>query len=358
MVTPALKRLFVTEGVGVVPLEAGAAYLADELCQGPGAPVEVLVMGRPEGAPAPKPTVAAAKSGNGNGNGNGNGRVKKAAVAFTRELDVARYPFLASHVINGKAVLPAAVMVEWMAHGALHANPGMAFAGLDDFRVYKGVILGAAPANVRVTTAAAGRADGLTRVEVELRGGDADVLHAQATVLLANTLTAKAETSVARPAVAPYDLTGAYGQVLFHGHDFQGITAVEGCSAEGIVATVSSAPDPRAWMAQPLRDAWLADPLALDAAFQLMILWSVANEDAPCLPCYAESYRQYRAAFPADGVKVVANVRSRQGNQLVTDFAFLDAQGGLVAELLGAEATIDGSLKAAFRNNSLVAVKP
>jgi NAD(P)-dependent dehydrogenase (short-subunit alcohol dehydrogenase family) len=357
MVTPALKRLFASEGVGVVPLEAGAAYLADELCQGPGAPVEVLVMGRPEGTPAPKPTVAASKPSN--GNGNGNGRAKKAAVAFTRELDVARYPFLASHVINGKAVLPAAVMVEWMAHGALHANPGMAFAGLEDFRVYKGVILGAAAAaNVRVTTASAGRADGLTRVDVELRGGDADVLHAQATVLLANQLTAKAETAVARPAVAPYDLTGAYGQVLFHGHDFQGITAVEGCSAEGIVARVSSAPDPRAWMAQPLRDTWLADPLALDAAFQLMILWSVANEDAPCLPCYAESYRQYRTAFPADGVTVVANVRSRQGNQLITDFAFLDAQGGLVAELLGAEATIDGSLKAAFRHNSLVAVKP
>jgi hypothetical protein len=350
MVTPALKRLFAEEGVGVVPLGAGAEYLASELCQGPNAPVEVLVMGRVPGSPAPEPVKAAPAEKP--------SRAKKPQLAFSRELDVERYPFLASHVINGKAVLPAAVMVEWMAHGALHANPGLAFHGLEDFRVYKGVILADAPAPVRVTTANAGRVDGLTRVEVELRGGEHDTLHAQATVLLASKLPAKAASEVSRPALAPYgrEVADAYRDVLFHGSDFQGIASVAGCSEEGIVATVEAAPDPRAWIAQPLRDAWLADPLALDAAFQLMILWSVANEDAPCLPCYAESYRQYRAGFPKDGVTVVAKVRERKGNQLVTDFAFLDADGGLVAELLGAEATVDATLKAAFRKNALAAV--
>jgi hypothetical protein len=304
-------------------------------------------MGRVEGAPAPKPqaNTEAAKP------------ARKARVAFTRELDVARYPFLASHVINGKAVLPAAMMVEWMAHGALHANPGLQFNGLEDFRVFKGVILGAEAATVRVTTAAAGREGGLTRVEVELRG-EPDVLHARATVLLSGATLTAPETPVARPAVLPYDrdVAEAYREVLFHGADFQGIAEVLGVSEAGIVATVEAAPDPRAWIASPLRDAWLADPLALDAAFQLMILWSVANENAPCLPCHAGSYRQYRASFPAEGTTVVATVRDRRGNQLVTDFAFLDGSGALVAELLGAEATIDASLAPAFRKNALAAV--
>jgi hypothetical protein len=249
------------------------------------------------------------------------------------------------------------MMVEWMAHGALHANPGMAFYGLEDFRVYKGVILSDAPAGVKVTTLNAGRADGVTRVEVELRS-DADALHAQATVLLAAKPASKATSEIARPALAPYAKApaDAYRDVLFHGADFQGIARVEGCSEEGIVADVEAAPDPRAWIAQPLRDAWLADPLALDAAFQMMILWSVHNEDAPCLPCYAERYQQYRTGFPKDGVTVVARVRDRKGNQLVTDFAFYDADGGLVAELFGAEATVDATLKAAFRKNALAAV--
>ncbi|MFN3430711.1 MAG: SDR family NAD(P)-dependent oxidoreductase, partial [Candidatus Sericytochromatia bacterium] len=354
MVTPALKRLFAEEGVGVVPLQAGAEYLASELCQGVGAPVEILVMGRVPGSPAPEGVKAAQAPSN----EARQPKAKKPSLAFTRELDLARYPFLASHVINGKAVLPAAVMVEWMAHGALHANPGLGFAGLEDFRVYKGVLLGDVPYAIRVTTVAAGREGGLTRVEVELRGGDADTLHAQATVLL-SAKPLPAGIVPARPALNPYsrDVAGAYRDVLFHGPDFQGIRAIAGCSADGIVAEVEAAPDPRAWIAQPLRDTWLADPLALDAAFQLMILWSVEQENAPCLPCYAEAYRQYRAEFPQSGVTVIAKVRERKGNQLVTDFAFVDAEGALVAELLGAEATVDASLQAAFRKNELAAVR-
>src|SRR5204862_168661 len=41
MVTPALKRVFAAEGVGVIPLRAGADYFARELQQA-GGPVEVV----------------------------------------------------------------------------------------------------------------------------------------------------------------------------------------------------------------------------------------------------------------------------------------------------------------------------
>ena len=38
-------------------------------------------------------------------------------------------------------MLPAALMVEWLAQAALHGNPGMAFHGLDNFKVLKGIVL-------------------------------------------------------------------------------------------------------------------------------------------------------------------------------------------------------------------------
>jgi hypothetical protein len=45
MVTPELKRLFAAEGVGVIPLEAGADQFLRELSAPPGDPVEVVIMG-------------------------------------------------------------------------------------------------------------------------------------------------------------------------------------------------------------------------------------------------------------------------------------------------------------------------
>ena len=34
-----------------------------------------------------------------------------------------------------------AMIVEWMAHGAIHNNPGLRFHGFNDLRVLKGVTL-------------------------------------------------------------------------------------------------------------------------------------------------------------------------------------------------------------------------
>ena len=62
--------------------------------------------------------------------------------------------------------------------------------------------------------------------------------------------------------------------VLFHGPDFQGIRELLGCGEAGIAARIDDAPAPKYWITRPLRKAWLADPLALDCAFQLMSIWS------------------------------------------------------------------------------------
>ena len=70
--------------------------------------------------------------------------------AFDLELSIEQYPFLESHVIDGKAVLPMAVMIEWMAHGAIHNNPGLRFHGFNDLRILKGVILEADEAALRL----------------------------------------------------------------------------------------------------------------------------------------------------------------------------------------------------------------
>ncbi len=66
-------------------------------------------------------------------------------------MDLKTLPILADHVIDGHAVLPMAMILEWAAEGALQRNPGLVVCGVDDLRLFKGVILsGREPATVDV----------------------------------------------------------------------------------------------------------------------------------------------------------------------------------------------------------------
>jgi hypothetical protein len=340
MVTPALKKVFAQEGIGLIGLEAGAEYLVRELGAADERAVEVVIFG------------GTAEEGHA-----GHGRALAAALpaAFERVLDPEDCPVLGDHVFDGRPVLPMVLMLEWLAHGALHQNPGLAFHGCNDLRVLHGVILeGAKPVTVRVGAGKAVKRDGFYLAPVELRTVEpngAEVLNARAEVVLATPLPSPPGQSDTAGLVGrdyPHSLQAVYEDMLFHGPEMQGITAVEGWSERGIVGTVRAAPPPDEWLRQPLRQRWLADPLALDASFQLLILWTLEQYGALNLPCYAARYRQYRRAFPAE-VRVAARVTKHNSLHAVADIDYLDAAGQLVARIEGYECVMDASLKRAFR---------
>jgi hypothetical protein len=122
---------------------------------------------------------------------------------------------------------------------------------------------------------------------------------------------------------------------------------------EGIVAAVSCAPAPSNWIRQPLRGTWLAEPLVLDSAFQMMILWSFDQYGAGSLPTSVGRYRQYRRSFPAAGVRVVARVSKKSEHRALADIDFQDGDGNVIARMTDYECVIDASLNQAFRGNQL-----
>ena len=346
MVTPGLKKLFAQEGVEVIGLQAGADYLLQELATPPGGPVELVILGSREVAaseelPAPPENIHVSK-------------------AFDLDLSVAQYPFLQSHVMDKKAVLPMAMMVEWLAHAAIHNNPGLRFHGFNDLRVMKGVTLGAEDLrSLQVLTGKAFKSDGFHVVPVELSArvdSGRPVVHARGRVVLANRLPA------ARAAAEPLDLA-AYsrpiGEIyrperLFHGADFQGLTEILGCAEAGISALAKGAPAPGNWIAQPLRNSWLADPLVLDCAFQLMILWSFERYAAGSLPVFTGRYRQYAERFPEAGCEIRIQVTRQSPSTAAADMEFLDpADGRLIARIEDYECVIDASLNQSFQRNKL-----
>jgi hypothetical protein len=261
-------------------------------------------------------------------------------------------------VLNGRAVLPAALMIEWLAHGAVHGNPGMTFHGLENFRVLKGLVLETgAKTSVSVLAEAGHMRDGLLGVPVQMVSlvGGRTIPHARAEILLADALPVPPEdwTSPAmRPGNNGHHLIYGTGQ-LFHGSHFQGIEALECCSEAEMVGLVKTAPAPKQWIRNPLRSAWISDPLALDSSFQMLILWSWEHRRAGSLPCAISRFRQFTDKFPTAGSRVVVQIDSGRAPVVTATLQFLDRQGKLLALVEGYECVIDEGLGEAFRRNRL-----
>jgi NAD(P)-dependent dehydrogenase (short-subunit alcohol dehydrogenase family)/acyl carrier protein len=352
MVTRTLRELFAAEGIEVIDLAAGAKHLLQELAADPG-PVEIVVLGH--GSVLPEALAAAATP------------IAPALAAisvppeltriFERQLDFETSPCLRSHVLDGNAVLPAAMVIEWFGHGALHNNPGLHFCGFDDLRIFKGVIITPGESlTVRVCADRASKQGQQFLVPVELCSGPADhkrTIHARATVVLSAKLPPR-KTRGDAPAVAPYRATvdEVYAKHLFHGPAFQGLEIIEGCSEQGIVATARPAPLPREWIRAAPRSRWIADPLSIDCAFQMMILWSIERDGTPCLPTQAARYRQFQADFPGDGVRIQVRVTQHDSHGATADIDWISADGTLVARMTGYECVMDSSLLKAFRDNT------
>ncbi|HEY2784024.1 MAG TPA: SDR family NAD(P)-dependent oxidoreductase [Fimbriiglobus sp.] len=366
MVTPALRKMFEAEGVGLIPLAEGGAFLVNELIAG-GTAVEVTAVGKFRGpavhtgsglipgsavirmnnTPAPNPYQPPTAP-----------PAPELSLAFERTVDVASHPIVRSHVLDGRAVLPMALHLEWLAHAALHGNPGFVFHGFDNLRIAHGVMIeDGTPLTLRALAGKAQKQDKNFVVPVELRGrrrDGRDVIHSRAEIVLTSVLP-KPPTADKPPAVQPYPhpIDEVYKYFLFHGPDLHGIERVEGLSETGFLGTAYPAPAPAEWFADPLRASWVAEPLVLDASFQMMILWSFAQHGAGSLPCFAGRYRQYRRSFPAGTARVSVRITRDNGTFARADIDYLDADGIVIAQLQDYECVMDPGLNQAFRRNQL-----
>jgi len=334
MVDASLREVFKKEGVSLIPLEAGAEHLARELTSA-NAAVETVVLGPRSRVPVAPPS--------------------ELPLVLEHEINIENHAFLTSHVIDGRAVLPVAMTQEWLAHAAAQANPGLPFLGVDGLQMLRGVVINGSSLRLRLHADKARKEGDLYRVRVELRS-EGDTLHARGEVLLG---TQDAPAPAADPAeLVDFDETRSlYGDLLFHGPHFQAVQVIQGWSRKGLTAIVKTAPKPIEWMVAPLRRKFFTDPLAVDAAFQLAILWTRRFLGSPSLPTKIGAYRQF-GAFKKASVKVVAWVRESTESMLRADFEFRAEDGTVIARIIDYACAIDGRLDSAFSRNSLPATKP
>ena len=346
MVTPALKSMFSSEGIEVIGLQSGARYLVDEIAAAD-RPTEVLILGSGSELPDQRSAEASVP-----------GADDELPLIFERTLATETHEFMASHVLNGRAVLPAAMTLEWLAHAALHGNPGLRFVGVDDLRVFKGVLLEPGESRrVRVCAAPARRQGDDFLVTAELCSGGSNgrrVLYARAEIVLASRQPDPADAPASAELPAPgQPIDNIYSETLFHGPAMRGLINVESCGDEGLVARCRAAPPPSDWMQEPVRSRWIADPLVLDSGLQAMIVWTSDRVGEASLPSKLTRYRQFVPQFPENGARIIIKVRHRSNGLVISDIDWVGEDGSLLARLEGYESVMDSSLDSAFRQNRL-----
>ncbi|AUX20363.1 beta-ketoacyl synthase [Sorangium cellulosum] len=324
MVNAALEAHFTQLGVPLIPLEAGARMLIDELRDGPGdrgegagassagAPsaVEVVLGADPATLAAPD---------------------RDRRIALAVRADRAAHPYLGDHAIHGVPVVPVVIALEWFARAARACRPDLVVTALRDVRVLRGIKLAAYASGgevFRVDCREVESGHGAV-LAAELRGPQG-ALHYAATIEMQPPDGRAAPRGPTPPSLGPWTEGGALydGHVLFHGPGFQVIRGLDGVSREGIAGTVVGLRE-AGWVSQP----WKTDPAALDGALQLATLWTRHVLGGAALPMSVGALHTF-AEGPADGPlravvrgQIVARDRTR------ADIALVDPEGALVAEL-------------------------
>jgi hypothetical protein len=273
---------------------------------------------------------------------------KSGMLEVFRTLDPARDWYLLDHQIDGRPVFPAAMAMELMAEVVQGGWPDWWITGLRSLRVLRGIVLHDGPKVVGVTARPQ-----VQSVDAEALSVDVEIFEAEspgrasyrATVELAGRVPASSGEPAPRLAAMPafpMSVAAAYDRWLFHGPHFQGITAIDGMNEEWISAIVRPSSPER--LVQAGRGQWLVDPVLIDSAFQLAILWVRAHHDVTPLPSRLGAYR--RLGLPS-GAPVRCHLRahaSAQGSVLNTHIVFVEADGRMLGVLEDMEFTCSKAL--------------
>ncbi len=253
MVTPELRAMFAARNVPLLSQEGGAALFVDEVLATEGAPAVIL-----------------------------GGRLTAERMAPSDQpweeevlVSAATHPWLTDHTVQDVPVLPVVQVVEIFAAAMSRGWPGLRLRQLTKLSVLRGAPLPDFQTGHRFrvvcTPIAAGHV-GLAFYDVG--GGPAPRYRAEAH--LGVDLPSLQAASPPEGALLPWE-GDPYAQALFHGPAFQGLRGVavgEGGATAEILPLCRGDAVAEGWeLGSPNAAGWSSDPLALDCALQLGLLW-------------------------------------------------------------------------------------
>ena len=353
MVSPELQRQFAQHGVVIVPRSVGRQKMDEELRWGRKGQVEVLVGGIEDGkGPTPPglnpvhperhkvfPLLSTSTNLS---------HLPDGSVEILRTLDPNRDLYLQAHRLDGKPVFPLAMAMELMAEAASASWPDLELVAIKDLRLLRGIVLENGPRPVRIVAKPLPQpAGGGMEVEVSIVGTEPRApSHYKAIASLSAELPtppAIEPLSLLQQVSLPYTMDEVYRQWLFHGPLMAGIADIQGVGINGITGQLlPSQPEKCLVGAPPV--PWIIDPVVMDSALQMIIIWSRMHWDMTPLPAGLQVYRRFG---PLSGGKITCQLRVRSdavGHVVHCDWVFIGADGQVLGLMEDAEGACSKAL--------------
>ncbi|MBE9215267.1 SDR family NAD(P)-dependent oxidoreductase [Plectonema cf. radiosum LEGE 06105] len=333
MVTPELKKEFARRGIEIIPVEAGAKMLVNELhdCYRDSTQV---VIGSPI-SPPPAPLNSQLRT-----------------YRIHRKFTEAANPFLQDHIVGGKPVLPATCGTAWMINACEQLYPGYKFFYYNNFKVLKGIIFNGKQADEYILDleeiAKNEQQEIIFKAKIWSRNGNGklnyhysiDEIH----LLSHNTPSPNYEQlNMTEDKIIPITGNDFYQEnssifPLFHGESFKGITKVVNISPEKItIECIWNEIDRKQQGQFPVQ--WV-NPYSIDLSTHPLWVWLQHYHQEVCLPAEIKKHEQFAATPYNKPFYVSCEVRNKSNSSVSADFIIHDNQGKIYSRLLGGKGII------------------
>lgn len=337
MVTPQLKRILTKKKVQVISLEEGTETLI-ELFHKPNSSPQ-WVVGNSMPFPSPK--------------------VKDYLQSYRiyRHLSLQSNPFLADHVIGGKAVLPTVCAVGWFINNCEKLYPGFRFFSVRDYQVYKGIVFDQSLADeylLELKETQKSSEAVIIKGKISSESPDGKLRnHYQALVEFRKNIPDQ-------PRLKDFDLLPESPQdgiqyyedkILFHGPKFRGVQEVLNISPTGLTTRCELPSIPIREQGQFPVGSF--NPFLADIHLQSLLIWASSQLGSIGLPLKISGGTQYKSVDFDTTTYVTMQVQSSSNHRLVADVISHDQAGNIYSYIEGAEITLNNKLFDLFKDNKL-----
>ena len=270
-------------------------------------------------------------------------------VVLLREFALTKDLFLLDHTLGrnisitdpeltGLPIMPLTISMEIMAEAATVLIPDQLFIGMRDIRAYRWITFEHPQVTLKIQAKRLSSAE----VQVQIRGADEP-----AGLPILEGIMVFGETYPEPPPLGVFSLQNRrpsiwtseelYSGGMFSGPSFQGMASVDWWGEDGIEGTLKTLP--LTGMFQSRSDVrFIADPLLLDAAGQLVAYWIADNSSIGfnVYPYRVEALQIYGPPLPPGNlVKCRARINPMARHQLRSTLEIIGPSGALHMRLTG-----------------------
>jgi len=364
MVTAETEAKFAEKGVFLVSAEAGRQLFKNELIQQSDGGVEIicghgpweereadLALSRLKIGPMPitseKPLLNDASMSILDGH----------TQVIAANLDK-NHSYLQDHKIDGVPILPAAVALEIMAEAVAFLWPTWQVSEVLDCRLLKGIEVkeNGYPINI-VVEPIDSNSEEVIELSVRIESTHDQTLprlHYRSSIRLQKQALSSFTHTPGAYTEKKLTVQKAYSEWLFHGPRFQVIEKIFGLSDSGAKAIVrTSSPD--LWLNSPggSDNKWATDPALVDAAAQMIILWTRAFLNETALPARFDRVIRFNKTMPEKVVMDLQRLETKQPHVIRANVYFADEENNILLMIEGMECVSSAELNRLGRTSKL-----